>query len=165
MRWAWASRPAAREPDLVAGADLGGDGHEALLHGLDGDTFELVVEDVAKASTIDETGPRKIEIEETKHLAACQFTGKLLQRAELARHVAPANDGADRGAGDDVGVDARGVEGPQHPDMRPSTGRAAPQCQSDLALTHCPVPTREVEPHAAGRPKGSATRPKRRRQA
>ena len=31
---------AARQPDLVAGADLGGDRNEALVQGLDGDALE-----------------------------------------------------------------------------------------------------------------------------
>ncbi len=39
------------EPDLVAGAELGGDGHELAVQLLDGEVFEVVVEPCAEALT------------------------------------------------------------------------------------------------------------------
>src|SRR6202030_3562947 len=54
-----------------------------------------------------------------------------LEGVELAGRVEAAHDGADRGAGDDVGADAVGHQGAQHPDMRKTARRAAAQHEAD----------------------------------
>ena len=55
---------AARQPDLVAGADLGGDGDEALDQVLDVERrSSCSLEDVAQALAVDEAGAGEIEVE------------------------------------------------------------------------------------------------------
>src|SRR5262249_20411291 len=127
----------------------------ALVHGLDGNVLELTLEDVAQALAVDEAGAGEVEVEEAKHLAARQFAGELLERAERACHIAAADDGADRSAGDDIGMHTRGIEGSQHPDLRPPASPATPQCQSDLAVTHCRAPAHELR-RTRGWPSASA---------
>ena len=104
--------------------------------------FSARVEHVAQPLAGDEAGAREVEIEEAQHLAARQLARELLQRGELAGHIAAAHHGADRGAGDDVGVDAGLVQRAQDADMRPAAGRAASERQTDLAITHCWAPER-----------------------
>jgi hypothetical protein len=85
-----------------------------------------------------------VEVEKTKHSAAGQVAGELFQGIELAGHVASTDHGADRGAGDDVGIDAGVVEGAKHTDMRPSAGGTATKCQADLAVVHHAPPPYNV---------------------
>ena len=114
------------------------------------DGLQALVEHVAQALAGDQAGAREIEVEEAQHLAPRQIAGELLQRVELAGDVAAADHGADRGAGDDVGMDAGLVQRPQDADVRPPAGGAAAQRQTDLAVTHCRPPSAQLERSAAG---------------
>ncbi len=55
-----------------------------------------------------------------------------LDHVDLARGVTAADHGADRGAGDDVGMDALVVKFEQHADMRPAARGAGPERDADL---------------------------------
>ena len=99
-------------------------------------------QDVVEALAVDQARAGEIEVEEAQHLAAGQVARELLQGIELAGHVAAADDGADRRAGDDVGIDAGLVEGAQDADVRPSAGGTAAKRQTDLAVAHHAPPSR-----------------------
>ena len=146
----------------MPGADLGGNGNKALGQVLDGDALERGFQHIAQPLAGDEAGAREIDIQEAQHLAACQLAGEQLQRRQLAGDIAAPDHGANRGAGDDVGVDAGLVQRPQNPDMRPAAGRPASKRQTDLAITHRWAPERE--PHAAWQTERRPTLPKPHRQ-
>src|SRR5262245_18827424 len=142
----------------MTGADLGGHGNEALGQLLDRYALHSSVQDVADPLAGDEARPRKIEIEEAQHLAARQLAREFFEGGQLAGHVATADHGADRGAGDDVRVDAGLVQRAQNPDVRPPAGRPASKRQADLAITHCWVPGTPTLTRLA-RPKGRSPTP------
>ena len=127
---------AARQPDLVPGADLGGNGREAGLEVLDVEVAQVLVEPVAEALAVDEAGAGEIEIEVAEDSAARKPAGKALERAQVAASVTGPDHGADRRADDDVGFDTVLGQRPDDTDVRPAACRSAPQRQPDLGLCH-----------------------------
>ena len=93
---------------------------------------------------MDQARAGHIEIEEAEHSAAGEVAGELFQGVEFAGHVATTDHGADRCAGDDVGIDAGLVEGAKHTDVRPSAGGSAAKGQADLAVVHHASPSYNV---------------------
>src|SRR5690606_8257630 len=92
--------------------------------------------ELGKFRVADETRGAKAEIEQAQHAPPRQRTGEVFQRIELARRVAAADERADGGAGDDVGLDARARQGAEDADMRPAAGDAGAQCDADLRTGH-----------------------------
>ena len=133
----------ARQPSLMAGADFGCHSHEALGEGFDRHALQARFEHIVQSLAVDQARAGEIEIEKAQHLAARQIARKIFQRVELSGHVAAADHGADRCAGDDVGMNAGLVEGAENTDMRPSACRTAPERQTDLAVAHRCTPPKQ----------------------
>ena len=120
----------------MAGPELRRDRHEPAVHVLDGMVAEMLLEPVAQPLSRDQARAGEVEVQEPEHPATRQGAGEVLQGIELAGNVATARDGADRGAGDDVGREASLLERFQHPDVRPAARCAAAQGYADLWLGH-----------------------------
>ena len=109
----------------MPGAELGGHRHEPALKPLDVELLEMVLEPGAQALSGDEARAREIDVEKAEDAAAGEAAGKVLERVEPAGDETGAGHGADRSAGDDVGLKAGSDQAFQHADMRPAAGRAA----------------------------------------
>ena len=117
--------------------------------------FRRRLQDIRQLLAVDQTGAGEIEVEEAQHPAPRQVAGELFESVQLAGDVAAADHRADRGAGDDVGMDARLVERLKYADVRPAASRAAAERQTDLAITHCrgPYQRKTATDRASPRPK------------
>ena len=71
------------EPDLVSGAELGGDRHEFPLQPFDLELPQMVVEPRAQALPGDEARAAEIEVEKAEQAAAREAGGEVLERASL----------------------------------------------------------------------------------
>ena len=133
-------QPSARQPDLVAGADLGGDGGEADRQLLDQRVAEHLLEPRREPAAADQAGAGQADVEIAEDAAPRQLARPLVEAVELAGGVAAADHGADRGADDDVGLDAVGEPAsgsrrygqsrapPPPPSASPMVGRATAGC-------------------------------------
>ena len=113
----------ARQPDLVAGHELRGDGAEADRQALDAPVLEVLFQQRAQPAAADQAGAGEAEIEQPHHPALGQRQGEFLEGVELAGGVAAAHHRADRAAGHDLGLDARS----------PSSTRITPICDQPRA--------------------------------
>ena len=78
----------------------------------------------------------EIEVGQAPDRAAIEGAGEFLKFVESSGRVGAADDRADRRAGDDVGLEARGDQRAQDADMRPTARAAAAQCHSDAHGAH-----------------------------
>ena len=123
---------AARQPDLVAGADLGRDGGE-----LDRKSSIRVwptasSSRVAELLAADQAGAVEADVEIAEDVAhALQAAAPFFQRVEPAGRIEAADHGADRGADHDVGHDAVGDQGSEDADMGKAARRAAAKREAD----------------------------------
>ena len=121
----------AREPDLVAGDELGGDRAEADRQGFRPcrSVRSCSSRRCSRPPAI-RPEPRDVEVEQPHDPALGQRMREGLELVELAGGVAAADHRADRAAGDHVRHDAGSREHPHHADMRPAAGRAAAERQA-----------------------------------
>src|SRR5262245_29476734 len=82
----------------------------------------------------DEAGTREIEIEEAEDAAAGQRAGEVFQSRKSAGEVAGAGDGADRSAGDDVGLEPGGAQRLEHSNVGPTTAAPPPRAMPSVGL-------------------------------
>ena len=121
------------QPDLVAGAEFGRDRDEARRQLLDADAGR----DRARAGAsavppeISPAPPMWKSIRPTTRRLV-RLVANSVSAGELARGKAAADDGADRGSGDDVGRVAGFGQDVEHADMGPAARRAAAERQADL---------------------------------
>src|ERR1700736_4916447 len=116
----------------MAGAELGGDADEARRQLLDSPVAETPDEEFVQPVAGDEAAAGEIEVEETEDSPAREVAGEGLDAVDSAGRIAAADDRADRGAGDDIRLEAELVERPQDPDMGPAASGAAAERQADL---------------------------------
>ena len=124
------------EPDLMAGAELGGDRHEFPLQPLDGDILQMVLETAAQALAGDQARASEIDVEKAEDPARGQRRGEILKRLKAAGHVASAGDGTDRRSGDDVRLKSSVDQRLEYPDMGPSARRAAAKGDANNRSRH-----------------------------
>ena len=122
---------AARQPDFVAGADLGGDGRKLHRQVLDHRFAEGFTEQAGEPSAADQARAAQPHIEIADDAAPSQRVGPFFQLVELVVGVAAANQGSHRRADDDVGDNALRKERPDHADMGKAARRAAAEHESD----------------------------------
>src|ERR1700736_3923481 len=134
----------------MAGAELGGDADEARRQLLDSPVAETPDEEFVQPVAGDEAAAGEIEVEETEDSPAREVAGEGLDAVDSAGRIAAADDRTDRGAGDNIRLEAELVERPQDPDMGPAARGAAAERETDL---------RRLAPGRSG------TRAHRRRQA
>src|ERR1700693_3683314 len=116
----------------MAGAELGGDADESRRQLLDPPTAQTTEEELAQPVAGDEAAAGEIEVEETEDPPPREVAGEGFDAVESVGSVAAADDRADRGAGDDIRVQAELVERPQDPDMGPAARGAAAERETDL---------------------------------
>ncbi len=109
----------------MAGAKLGGHGHELSVKLLDHDIRKVALEPVAQALAGDEARAAEIEVEKAEQPATGQAAGELFESVEAACEVAGSGDRADGRTGDDVRFKACLGQGLEDSDMGPTTGRSA----------------------------------------
>src|SRR3954453_2392440 len=97
-------------------------------------------EAAAQALPGQEPGAAKIEVEKTKDAAAGKAACEFFQSAEPAGHKTGAGNRADRGAGDNVRLQACFDEGLQHPDMSPASRRAPTEGDANQRSRHAVRP-------------------------
>ena len=122
---------AARQPDLVAAHQLGGDGAELDRQRLDPAVRQILIEQALQPPAGDQARAAEMEVEEAHDAPLGQGQGEGLQLVELARRIAAADDGADGAARNHVGDDAGLLENSDDTDMRPAPCGAAAQSQAD----------------------------------
>ncbi len=132
--------PATRQPNFVAGAQFCRHRNELAFQILDLHVFEVAIELVAQTGACEQAAAGQIEVEEAEYFAARQRAGEVFEFVEFTRCVASADDGADRGADDDIWLDAGLDQGFHDPDVGPSPGNATAKCDCDLAFAHMPLP-------------------------
>ena len=115
----------------MAGVEFGGDADEALVELLDAAAGERFVEQARQAVAADQAAAGEIEVEQAEDAATGEAAGEFLEVVEGPGDIAAADHGADRGAGDDVGVEAGFDQGPNDADMGPAAGGAAAERQAD----------------------------------
>jgi hypothetical protein len=115
----------------VPGIKLGGDRGKARRQFVDAGIAQARLEVLGEMIAADEAGARQVDVEILHHAADVEAARPLLERVELLRGEATANDGADRGADDDVGHDAVRGKRVHHADMGEAAGCAAAERQSD----------------------------------
>ena len=120
-----------RQPDLVAGADLGGDRGESHRQVLDGGVADRLFQPRRQPVAADQAGAAEPDVEIADDAAQRQRARPVFQRVELAGGVAAADQRADRGADDDVGHDAVGEQRPHDADMGKAARRAAAEHKPD----------------------------------
>jgi len=129
-----AHRPIDRplpQPDLAARLQIGGDdgeGRGALLYRPVDAQFAQQRHD---PSPVDQPAAREANVEQPRNVAPAETLHPFLQRLEAAAHEGGADQRADRGAADDVGLDARLAQRLDDADMGPAARRAAAQRQPD----------------------------------
>src|SRR5207302_3852291 len=82
---------AARHPDLVAGAELGGDADEAWRQLLDPPLAQAPGEELGQPIAGDQSAAGEFEVEETEDPPSCEITGEGLETVESAGSVAAAD--------------------------------------------------------------------------
>ena len=122
---------AARQPDFVAGADLGGDGGEADRQRLDRRVAELLFEPRRELAAADQAAAGQADVEIAEDAALGQAARPFLDDVEPAGGLAAADHGADRGADDDVGLDAVREQRADHADMGKAARAAAAERKPD----------------------------------
>jgi len=123
--------PPVGQPYLMAGVEFGGNRGKADRQPLDAAVGERRFQLVRKMLAADEAGPRKTDVEVAEHAAHRQRTRPPLELVHLSRGVTPAHNGADRGAGDDVGHDAVGDQRLQYADMGEAACGASAERKAD----------------------------------
>ena len=121
----------------MAGADLGGDGGEADRQRLDRRVAELLFEPRRQLAAADQAAAGKRDVEIGEDAAFGQAARPFLDDVEPARGVAAADHGADRGADDDVRLDAVREQGAKHADMRKAARPAAAKREPDGRAHRC----------------------------
>src|SRR5258708_4202459 len=116
----------------MAGAELGGDADESQGQLLDPAIAQTTDEELAQPVAGDEAAAGEIEVEETEAPPPCEVAGEGFDAVESVGSVAAADDRTDRGAGDDIRLQAELVERPQDPDMGPAARGAAAERETDL---------------------------------
>src|SRR4029079_9090 len=127
-------KPSAREPDLVTCTDLGRDSSELEGKILDEHAFGVLDQATGEASAADQTGTAQAEIEIAKNAPARQRARPFLELGELVDGIKAARHRADRGAGDDVGLDAVPDKRAQHADVGKAARGAAAEREPDREL-------------------------------
>ena len=121
----------ARQPHLVAGADLGRDCRETDRQILDQRLADRFLEACGQPAPANQAGAANSHIEITDDPPPRQRARPFLQRIELAGRGAAADHSADRRADDDVRNDAARLERMKNADMGETARRAATQHQAD----------------------------------
>ena len=130
-------QPAARQPDFVAGADLGRDGGEADRQRLDRRVAEFLFQPRRELAAADQAAAGKRDVEIAEDAALGQAARPFLDDVEPAGGVAAADHGADRGADDDVGLDAVREQRAEHADMGKAARAAAAERKPDGRAHGC----------------------------
>src|SRR3546814_761756 len=120
----------------MAGDQIGRHGDEPARQPLHGAGTQVEIELAHQALAADQAWQAHPEIHVADHFEARHGPRPGLQLVQLSGQETAAHDGADRGAADDVGFDAGGLEGANDAYMGPSAGDAAPQRQADLRSIH-----------------------------
>ena len=120
-----------RQPDLVAGPDLGCDCGEADRQILDGGVAHRFFQTMCQPRAADDAGAADADVEITDDPPPRQRTGPVFQRVELISGVATADQGAHRCADDNVRGNAVRLERPHHADMGKTARRAAAENEPD----------------------------------
>ena len=115
----------------MTGVDLGGDGGETRVEGLDLGPPERGLEPAHEPAAIDEARAGQAHIEIAEHAAARQRPRPGGEVLDLAGGKTGADHRAHRGAGDDVGLEPMRHEGLQDPDMGKAARRPAAECDPD----------------------------------
>jgi hypothetical protein len=121
----------ARQPDFVAGADLGGDRRKPHRQILDQGRADRVVQLARQPPAADQAGAAEPHVEVADDPPHRQRARPGFQRVKVIGGVAAADQGAHRRADDDVGDYALRHQHPQHADMGEPARRAAAEHQPD----------------------------------
>lgn len=132
------------QPYLAPAFEIGGNSGERQRQLGHLAVDEMTAKELDQLFALDEAAAQG-EVEETDHGLQAQAAHPLVQALEVAVHVGGADQRADRGAADDVRIDAGAVQGLNDPDVRPAARRAAAQGQADLFAMRffhvfCPMP-------------------------
>jgi len=121
----------------VAGSDLGGDGGKADRQRLDRRVAEFLLQPCRELAAADQAAAGKGDVEIAENAAFGQAARPILDDVEPACGVAAADHGADRGADDDVRLDAMREQGAKHADMRKAARPAAAKREPDGRAHRC----------------------------
>jgi len=88
---------------------------------------KVAVEDLHDPPAGDEAAIAELEVEEPRQPDLVELSRPSLERIEPAAEIDAADERANRGAADDVGLDAHSLKRPQDADMRPSPSHSAAQ--------------------------------------
>ena len=122
---------APRQPDFMAGADLGRDRRETHWQIFDRRVADRLFEPSREAAAADQAGTADPDVEIAEDAAQRQGARPALQLIELAVRIATADQRAHRGADDDVGKDAVLAEGMDDADVGEAARRAAAEDEPD----------------------------------
>jgi len=125
------NQAAARQPDLMTGADLGGDGRKAQRQVVDGEISQRPVEALRQPAAPDEPRAGQIDIEIAQDIAGGEAATPLLEPVEVAGRITAACDRADRGPGNHVWRQPFADQRADHPDVSEPTRRPAAERQAD----------------------------------
>ena len=102
----------------MTGPELGRDRREPDRKLLDRRLAKGLRQQGGEPAPADQSRARKADVEIAEHPARRKAAGPFLEQIKPLGRVAPADDGSDRRAADDVGLEAFGDQGADHPDMR-----------------------------------------------
>ena len=121
----------------MARADFCGDCSKARRQIFDAAVAEVMIETVAQPLPADQTAVAgKIKIEIAEDTPRGQLAREGFDLWQMASCKAPADDGADRRAGDNVWLDTSRMLSFQDADVSPTAGSAASQSQTDFHSSH-----------------------------
>ena len=115
----------------MAGADLGGDRRIADRQIFDRGGADGFRKPVRQTSAADQSRAANSDVKITENAPQREAARPCLQFVELVVGVAAADQGADRGADNDVGFDAMLDQGVNHANMRKATRRPAAENEPD----------------------------------
>jgi hypothetical protein len=118
----------------VAGADFCRDADKGFFQILERDPAHMLLHARRQPHAAEQAAAAQMQVEQSENTALREAAGEFFQFVQLAGQIAAADQGADRGAGDHVDLDAGFVERAQDADMGPAAGRAAAERQSDAGL-------------------------------
>ena len=119
------------QPDLMSGDQIGRDGGERHRQIFDPLVAHVFLHLGHQPPAADQAAAAHAQIQIADDLHAAEIAGPLLQRIQMTRQIAAADQGADRCAGDDIRLYAQPFKSAQDADMSPPTGDTGSKRQAD----------------------------------
>src|SRR5262245_49344761 len=124
---------ALSQPDLLSRMQIGRDGGERYGQIREFGLDEMLTKHLVQAFAFDEPAAQA-EVRELEHAPAVEAERPGLQLIESADGKGCSDERADRATRDEIGLDSRFRERPQHSDVSPAARRARAESESDLGL-------------------------------